>query len=100
MNIDDLIAGLPGEHLIRTGLLDLQSGRWTIPAYLVTIARTRLSRAGLFPTHLPPPPPEPELALYQQLRKENGDAFSRYNALLRELTSFAAALDRRMSVGG
>jgi hypothetical protein len=40
---------------------------------------------------------EPELQLYRLLRREGGDAYSRYNALLRELISFEQALDRRTS---
>jgi hypothetical protein len=43
----------------------------------------------------PPAPVEPELQLYRLLRREEGDAYSRYNALVRELVSFEAALDRR-----
>jgi hypothetical protein len=31
---------------------------------------------------------EPELQLYQLLRQHGGNAYSRYNALLRELLSF------------
>lgn len=97
MKIDDLIAGLPGEDLIRKGLADLQAGRWTVPACLVAVARIRLTRAGLLSQTVAVLPIEAELELYRLLRMEKGDAFSRYNALLRELTSFAAALDRRVS---
>lgn len=39
---------------------------------------------------------EPERMLYQLLRDEGGDAYSRYNALLRELSSFLNGLDRRL----
>ncbi|MCX6930149.1 MAG: hypothetical protein NT154_44095 [Verrucomicrobia bacterium] len=38
---------------------------------------------------------EPERQLYRLLRQEGGDAYSRYNALIRELVSFEQALDRR-----
>ena len=41
--------------------------------------------------------PEPERQLYRLLREEGGDAYSRYNALIRELVSFEQALDRRQS---
>ncbi|MBI4625128.1 MAG: hypothetical protein HY736_18155 [Verrucomicrobia bacterium] len=37
---------------------------------------------------------EPEAVLYRLLRKESGDAFSRYNAILRRLVRFEHALDR------
>jgi hypothetical protein len=95
MKTNDLIAGLPGEALMREGLADFQSGRCTIPACLVGIARSRLTRAGLIQGGGPPAPVEPELQLYRLLRREEGDAYSRYNALVRELVSFEAALDRR-----
>jgi len=38
---------------------------------------------------------EYELQLYDLLKKEGGDPYARYNALLRELVSFENALDRR-----
>jgi len=41
--------------------------------------------------------PEPERQLYRLLRQEGGDAYSRYNALIRELVSFEQALDRRQN---
>ncbi|HEX7578341.1 MAG TPA: hypothetical protein VF430_09925 [Verrucomicrobiae bacterium] len=83
-------------RLMREGLADFQSGRCTIPACLVGIARSRLTRAGLIHGGGPPAPVEPELQLYRLLRREEGDAYSRYNALVRELVSFEAALDRRI----
>ena len=36
-----------------------------------------------------------ELQLYRLLREEDGDAYSRYNALVRELVSFCQALEQR-----
>lgn len=98
MNTDDLTARLPGETLVRQGLADLQSGQHTVPACLVSIAQTRFRRAGLLhATDTFPPPPEPELQLYRLLRRAGGDAYSRYNSLLRELISFEQALDRRVA---
>lgn len=95
MNSDELIDGLPGEALVRSGLADLTSGRRTIHASLVAIARPRLAGAGLLgPTNATND--EPERELYRQLQEEGGDAYSRYNALLRELASFEVALDRRL----
>ena len=47
------------------------------------------------PQCLPGQFPEPELQLYELLKREGGDAYSRYNALVRELVSFENALDRR-----
>jgi hypothetical protein len=95
MNTNDLMNGLPGEKLVREGLADFQSGRCTIPSCLVRIARPRLSRAGLMPPSVPGQFSEPELELYGLLKLECGDAYLRYNALIRELVSFENALDRR-----
>jgi hypothetical protein len=94
--INDLIAGLPGEALVRQGLADVDAGRQMTEAYLVRIARPRLSRAGLLTGVLGELPAEPELCLYRLLRAQGGDAYSRYNVLLRELVSFESALDRRL----
>jgi len=94
-----MIAGLPGENLVREGLSDLNAGRDSIAARLVAVARDRLARAGLT---LPPVhglPEDAELALYRALLRERGDAYARYNALIRELVSFEHALDHRLSRG-
>lgn len=96
----DLITGLPGEDLIREGLEDFRAGRSTIAACLIAIARPRLTAAGLIPAQGACLPKEPELELYRILRKQGGDAYSRYNALLRELVSFESALDRRFPEPG
>jgi hypothetical protein len=95
MTNDDLISGLPGEKLVRQGLADFQSGLCTIPACLVRIARPRLSSAGLMPPGVPGQISDSEFQLYDLLLREGGDAYSRYNALLRELVSFENALDWR-----
>jgi hypothetical protein len=95
MNIADLIANLPGETLVRQGLADFEAGLCTVPSCLVRIARTRLSRAGLITPPDPGASSEWELRLYDLLLQEPGDAYSRYNALLRELISFENALDHR-----
>ena len=97
MTTHDLMLGLPGEALLREGLADFQSGRYTIPACLVGMARSRLGRAGLIAGALASSFPEPERQLYRLLRQEGGDAYSRYNALIRELVSFEQALDRRQN---
>ena len=96
MKIDDLITGLPGESLVREGLADAQAGRCTVAACLVSIASPRLSRAGLLAGIQTELPAEPELSLYRLLRAQGGDAYSRYNALIRELVSFENALERRL----
>ncbi len=93
--MSDLLQGLPGEALMREGLTDFQSGRPSIPACLAEIAGPRLRRLGLLPPAQSHSLPEPELRLYRLLRRQGGDAYSRYSALLRELVSFEQALDRR-----
>ena len=88
--------------LVQAGLSDLQRGCRTIPAILIAIASQRFMRAGLLSECEeftrgggPEPPIAAELKLYRLLRAEGGDAYSRYNALVRELTSFEQALERR-----
>ena len=95
MKPNDLLAGLPGEAIMREGLVDWAAGRGTIPACLIAIGSQRLQRAGLIPQMSPPRQTDAEHRLYQLLRQAGGDAYSRYNALLRELISFENALDRR-----
>lgn len=84
---------LPGAELVEPGLVDAARGRWTVAGLLVAIAAPRLRRLGLV---LPPDdrlPAEPELLLYRALRAEGGNAYGRYNALLRRLVSFERALE-------
>lgn len=95
MSTNDLIAGLPGEDLVRAGLADCQAGRWTVAACLIGIAGPRLTRAGLISAALLSRLHEPEHQLYRLLRQQGGDAYSRYNALQRELVSFESGLDIR-----
>lgn len=89
----DQLAGLPGEDLVRKGLVDLDSGEVTTEACLVSIASPRLRQRGLLSVDAALVP-DAELALYQLLGKAEGDAYSRYNSLLRRLASFEHALDR------
>jgi hypothetical protein len=83
---------LPGSELILGGIEDLKLGRNnTIGSLLIAIASKRLTEAGLaIPNQ--PLAPEPEQALYSHLQ-ERDDAYSYYNALLRSLNSFCAALE-------
>lgn len=75
MPTPDLIAGLPGEAIIRRGLADCRAGDRTIAACLVAIAGPRLRRVGLWPAHSATLPCEPERELYRQLRLQGGDAY-------------------------
>lgn len=92
---DDLLAGLPGASLVRRGLADWHAGRSTIASCLVAIGAPRLRSVGLLVGRAPFPPAQAEHTLYRLLREQGGDAYSRYNALVRELVSFEQSLDRR-----
>ncbi len=96
MPVNDLLTGLPGESLLREGLADVAAGRFTVAACLVAIAAPRLRRSRLLPAGAANLPAEAELKLYQLLRQAGGDAYSRYNALLRQLISSEQALDHRL----
>jgi hypothetical protein len=85
------LSHLPGGDLVAKGLEDLAGSRETVEALLVSIAARRL-RAGGLP--VAQPFPDAEHRLYQLLAREDSDsAHSRYNALLRRLTSFESALE-------
>jgi hypothetical protein len=83
---------LPGEDLIAIGLRDLSAGRETVEALLVAIGAPRLRRIGVdVPAELPR---DPDHRLYELLEERDADAaYSRYNALLRTLSSFARAAE-------
>ena len=84
---------LPGGDLIEAGLADLRDGEFTAEALLVAVGAPRLRGAGMA---LPPEadePGHPELALYERLCQDGGDAYSTYNAYIRRLVSFERALD-------
>jgi hypothetical protein len=95
----DLFEDLPGAERVLAGLRDFHAGRHSIPACLVRMARPRLIKAGMMTAALPHDDGA-ELDLYQLVSSTEGPrAFSRYNALVRELVSFEHALDHRMAGG-
>jgi len=82
---------LPGGDLVEKGQLDLKDRRDTVEALLVSIGAPRLRKAGLLITRALP---DAEHRLYAKLAETDSDsAHSRYNALLRRLTSFESALE-------
>ena len=82
---------LPGGDLVERGQRDLEGRRETVEALLVSIGAPRLRKAGLRVTRVVP---DAEHRLYEKLAQTNPDsAHSRYNALLRRLTSFESALE-------
>jgi len=80
---------LPGADLVERGIEELEQGRESIEALLVSIGAPRLRRLGF---EVPEPFPSPEHRLYELLRVQHGDsAHGRYNALVRRLVSFERA---------
>jgi hypothetical protein len=92
-----LISDLPGAELLAEALDPSRAASVNISACLLSMARLRLRRGGLsFPAGKANIA-EPELTLYRLLQAEGGDAFGRYNALVRRLVSFERALEQRLS---
>ncbi len=85
---------LPGGKLVEIGLRDVLAGTESVESLLVRIGGPRLRRLGLHVPHQPGVG-DAELLLYRRLLADGvADAYSRYNALLRELVSFERALER------
>jgi hypothetical protein len=83
------MGGLPGEEIVRVGLSDLEKGRTSAEALLVSIGAPRLESLGY---RVPARIPDPEHGLYRLLAVEDPhSAHSRYNALVRRLVSFERA---------
>lgn len=81
--------GLPGGERVDAGLADLAAGRTTAESLGVSVAAPRLRREGV---PIGAVLDDPERALYRLLSRTEGDlAHARYNALLRQLVSFADA---------
>jgi hypothetical protein len=79
----------PGADLVRRGAADLDAGRESIEALLVSIGAPRLRSLGI---EVPAPIASPEHRLYALLAGQKGDAaHSAYNALIRRLVSFERA---------
>jgi hypothetical protein len=89
-----MLTQLPGGDLIEKGIADFSAHQITKESCLIAIARSRLLRAGLG-FDLTFRIPDPEHQLYALLQAERGDAYSRYNSLLRRLISFSQALEQQ-----
>jgi hypothetical protein len=82
---------LPGSEVVTKGLSDLARRDPTAEALLVSIAARRLAASG---HAVAEPFPDPELRLYALLAEDDADsAHGRYNALLREISSYARAAE-------
>lgn len=81
--------GLPGGDIVDAGLADLAHGRTTRESLAVSLAAPRLRREGV---PVGETLEDPERRLYEMLsRTEGGLAHARYNAYLRQMSSFADA---------
>jgi hypothetical protein len=81
----------PGEEIITEGLADLDAGRESVNALLVSIGAPRLRRSGVSVPEVTFS--NPEHRLYFKLRDAHGDAaHSKYNALIRRLVSFERSI--------
>ena len=94
MSSSEKFSGLPGAELVAQGLRDAAAGVESSAALLIAIGAPRLRRLGLpIPERLPA---DGELRLYRGLlAAKSADAYSEYNALIRELVSFERALEHR-----
>lgn len=89
---------LPGGDLIRRGISDYTAGCVTQESCLLAVGWSRLQRGGLeMPVKAVERFSQPELQLYDLLCAEVGDAYSRYNSLLRRLISFEQSLEHQQS---
>ncbi|HSH37672.1 MAG TPA: hypothetical protein VK993_02705 [Chthoniobacterales bacterium] len=95
MKAVELSDDLPGADLVRRGIRDLVEAQRTVPGCLLACMSERMRDFGLLPPSVEVPWAEPERELYALLLANGDDAYSRYNALRRELDSFAAAMERR-----
>jgi hypothetical protein len=83
------LESLPGAGLVLRGAADLEAGRESVEALLVSVGAPRLRSLGI---ELSTPIASPEHRLYARLAAEKGDAaHSAYNALIRRLVSFERA---------
>lgn len=89
------LEGLPAADRVERGRRDLERGRWSVDAWWLAAATTRLRELGVELPELAPER-EPELALYEALGAECDDPYFRYNAMRGELSSFLSALEARV----
>ena len=94
--MQELPVTLPGYELISVGLADLVAGRESEASLLVAMAAPRLRRLGL---DVPQCGVEqPSHRLYELLAdRDDRGAYSRYNALIGRMVSFARAAEHAVS---
>ena len=83
-------SAVPGADLVNRGIADLEAGRHSVEALLVSIGAPRLRLCGIAVDN---PIAAPEHELYRLLSETGSDsAHGRYNALIRRLVSFERAV--------
>lgn len=83
--------GLPGADLVERGVGDLNTGRCSVEALLVSRASVRLRSCGV---RMADPLPDADRRLYELLAESEGTgAHTAYNALTRRLVSFMHAAE-------
>jgi hypothetical protein len=86
---------LPGHELVSAGVADLRAGRETECSLLVAMASRRLRALGVEVPEIRVE--EPSHRLYELLTESDAGGYSRYNALIRRLTSFIRAAEHARS---
>lgn len=95
MSQSPTFAALPGGDLIEKGLQDLACGKESVESLLVEIGTPRLRLLNI--QVRPSDCGDPDRRLYDLLSERHGnEAHSKYNSLLRQLSSFARALEHRV----
>lgn len=91
--VDDF-TGLPGEELIRQGILDSAIGKESVFSLLVAVGYPRLHGLGVEIPGIETFLDSPEHHLYRLLFDETPrESYSRYNAFIRRLVSFERSLE-------
>lgn len=94
----DALSGLPGESLIRSGLVDLAAGRESAESLMVLIGSPKLTECGVALPDSEADALNADYRLYAMMEAlHDNDAHSQYNALIRQLVSFERALEHRVS---
>lgn len=93
-------SGLPGSEWILRGVDELTRGIHSPEALCVAGAADLLRSMGVDLPAATPIPADPEIRFYYSLDGRSDDPYGTYNAMRRELDSFATALYRRRKFAG
>lgn len=84
---------LPGHDIVSRGLADLVHGRESEESLLVEMAGPRLRAIGFEVPERDDDKTPAGHRLYERLTETGSDGYSRYNALIRRMVSFARAAE-------